>query len=262
VFESRDPALAERAPAAGHAIVANVGIDFDVRRDSARVMLPDAALAATAPRLPVAVPRAGESANELFQRLRNVVGFAQVEVRGVIGRSKLSRAELEALSIGDIIIPDDLSVRSTESGLGGRVDLVMGPGRGKTRMRGQLVGWDGALYHVQLDEFVAGENGTEEGVSGQDTQFDDVVPAGGEDGGAEAEGAQVLNDVPLPLVVELGRLYLTVREIAALRRGQVIELGRTPSEPVALVVEGHVVGAGKLVNVEGEIGVQITNLQR
>lgn len=91
----------------------------------------------------------------------------------------------------------------------------------------------------------------------------------GEEGGsavqgesAEAEGAALLEDVPIPLVIELGRLNMTVREIAELRQGEVLELGRSPTEPVALVVEGRVIGGGKLVNVEGEIGVQITSLSR
>ena len=36
----------------------------------------------------------------------------------------------------------------------------------------------------------------------------------------------MLGEVPLPLVVELGRLQLTLRDLAGLRRGQVLELGR------------------------------------
>ena len=99
-----------------------------------------------------------------------------------------------------------------------------------------------------------------EGAEGEGLSQEELAAAAGMD--TEGEGAALLDDVPLPLIVELGRVSLTVRELAGLRKGQVLELGHDPQEPVSLVFEGHVIGAGKLVNVEGEIGVQITSLGR
>lgn len=268
LMDARDPRAREQA-AAGQMIVAAVGLDFDSRRDTVRVALPKPTIAALAPRLESQIPRAGESMPEVLARLRDQVGFARVELRAEAGRSMLSRRELAALSAGDIIVPDELYVKANaETGLAGRVDIAIGSGRGRPRIRGELVGWDGALYHVRIEEFLKGDRAVndESMQLGDGSESGDVLPEGvaapemAED--ASDGGAAVLEDVPLPLIVELGRLSLSVRDIAALRRGQVLELGRTPQEPVALVVEGHVIGAGKLVNVEGEIGVQITNLSR
>lgn len=274
LVEARDASIRDQA-GTGKSIVASVGIEFDSRRDSVRVALPDATLAGLAPRLENLVPRGGDAMVEILHRLKDAVGAASVEVRAVGGRSKLTRGELAGLSVGDIIVPDEFALVSTATGLGGKVDLRMGggAGEGELRMRGELLGWDGNLYQVRIEEFLKGSGRREAQVSNQNEVQLEGDPAAAEgqevdmaaqmqEGGAEAEGAQILEDVPLPLVVELGRLNMTVREIAELRRGQVIELGRGPSEPVALVVEGRMIGAGKLVNVEGEIGVQITNLAR
>jgi type III secretion system YscQ/HrcQ family protein len=264
LVEARDPRIREQA-ATGQAIVASVGIEFDTRRDSVRLALPDSALAALSPRLETVVPRAGEAIGEVFLRLRDAIGSASVEVRAVVGQSKLTPAELAGLTVGDIIVPTEFTLKAGESGLAGQVDLLLGAGRGEARMRGEVVGWDGNMYKVRVDEFLKGSGRRETQVSEGEMVEGDVgaeAPPEGGEAPADAEGAQILEDVPLPLVVELGRLNMTVREIAELRRGQVLDLGRGASEPVALVVEGRMIGAGKLVNVEGEIGVQITNLAR
>jgi type III secretion system YscQ/HrcQ family protein len=259
LFDAKDPALGDQT-GLGQAVVATATIDFEARRESARVILPDAAMAALAPRLETLVPRAGDAMSEVIGRLRDVIGLAQIEVRGTAGRSKLTRAELATLSVGDIIVPDELHLRAGEAGLAGSVDFVIGAGRGETRMRGELTGWDGTMYQVRLTEFLKGSGRREARVSAMDYGEEGGSAVQGES--AEAEGAALLEDVPIPLVIELGRLNMTVREIAELRQGEVLELGRSPTEPVALVVEGRVIGGGKLVNVEGEIGVQITSLSR
>ena len=47
-----------------------------------------------------------------------------------------------------------------------------------------------------------------------------------------------------------------------LRPGQVIELSRSPGEPVDLVVAGKRIGKGELVEIDGELGVRILSLAR
>src|SRR5207302_1069080 len=82
-----------------------------------------AARAARAPRPEALGPRGGEAIAEIFQRLKDAIGSATVEVRAVAGQSKLSPSELAGLAVGDIIVPDEFAVVATESGLGGKVDL-------------------------------------------------------------------------------------------------------------------------------------------
>lgn len=70
----------------------------------------------------------------------------------------------------------------------------------------------------------------------------------------------LLGDIPMVLVVELGRVQLTADEVVRLRPGQIIELGRSPVDPVDLVVNGKLVAKGELVEIDGALGVKLLNL--
>jgi flagellar motor switch protein FliM len=75
-----------------------------------------------------------------------------------------------------------------------------------------------------------------------------------------AEAEPLLGDIPIAVVVELGRVQLTADEVIRLRPGQIIELGRSPSDPVDLVVAGKLLAKGELVEIEGALGVKILSL--
>ena len=68
------------------------------------------------------------------------------------------------------------------------------------------------------------------------------------------------SDVPVTLVVELGRVNLTLRRLADLKPGDVIELGRHSREPVELPSGGRLVARGELVQIDTELGVRITQV--
>lgn len=67
-------------------------------------------------------------------------------------------------------------------------------------------------------------------------------------------------DLPVTLVVELGRLNLPVHRLADLKPGDVIELGRHAREPVELTSNGRLVARGELVQIDTELGVRIANV--
>ena len=75
-----------------------------------------------------------------------------------------------------------------------------------------------------------------------------------------ADGADLINDIPLQIAVELARVPVTAEQVVALKVGQVIDLNRVPGEPVELSVNGKVVARGELVEVEGHLGVRILSL--
>ncbi len=75
-----------------------------------------------------------------------------------------------------------------------------------------------------------------------------------------AEVGPLLGDIPINVVVELGRVQLTADEVIRLRPGQLLELGRSPTDPVDLVVNGKLLAKGELVEIEGALGVKILNL--
>jgi flagellar motor switch/type III secretory pathway protein FliN len=67
-------------------------------------------------------------------------------------------------------------------------------------------------------------------------------------------------DLTVPLVVVMGRKSYTVKDLLALRIGQVMDLERAPTEPVDLVAAGKVVGKGELVEVDGKLGIRVLKL--
>ena len=76
------------------------------------------------------------------------------------------------------------------------------------------------------------------------------------------EAEPLLGDIPMVAVVELGRVQLTADEIVRLRSGQLIELGRSPTEAVDLVVNNKLVAKGELVEIEGALGVKLVSLSQ
>lgn len=81
-------------------------------------------------------------------------------------------------------------------------------------------------------------------------------PAGaGDDARLEA-----VLDVELPLVVRFGRAIMPLRSVADLSTGSVVDMGRSPDEPVELLVGERVIARGEVVIVGGNYGVRITEL--
>ncbi len=72
--------------------------------------------------------------------------------------------------------------------------------------------------------------------------------------------SQTALDAPLVVRVELGSVSMSAGEWAALEAGDVIETCQRISEPVVLRCAGREVARGELVEVEGQVGVRITEL--
>lgn len=81
-----------------------------------------------------------------------------------------------------------------------------------------------------------------------------------DDGSEPTTLAQAALEAPLVVRVELGSVSMPARAWADLRPGDVIETGRHVGEPVLLRVGGRVLARGELVNVEGELGVRVTEI--
>jgi flagellar motor switch protein FliN/FliY len=70
----------------------------------------------------------------------------------------------------------------------------------------------------------------------------------------------LLMDVELPVSVSFGRTRVRVQEILKLITGSIIELDRSISEPVEVIVNNCVVARGEVVVIEGNYGVRITEV--
>ena len=70
----------------------------------------------------------------------------------------------------------------------------------------------------------------------------------------------VILGIDLPVVVRFGRTELPIRTLAKLGPGSVIELGRSPDDPVDVLVGDRVVARGEVVIVSGNYGIRILDV--
>jgi type III secretion system YscQ/HrcQ family protein len=161
---------------------------------------------------------------------------AQLALRLEVGRTAVARSDLSGLGAGDVILFERFGVRDAR---GGPVTLRLGRGGFGARLDGDALTIE---EHFRLNRGVPS------------MEFDPSQK------GDAASTDQLLRELPVEVVCELGRITMTGRELLELRPGAVIPAGRPLSGPVDLTVGGRVVARGELVDVEGEIGVRITQL--
>jgi flagellar motor switch protein FliN/FliY len=70
----------------------------------------------------------------------------------------------------------------------------------------------------------------------------------------------VILDIDLPVVVRYGHTELPIRALSRLGPGSVIDLGRSPDDPVEVLVSNRVVAHGEVVMVGGNYGVRILDV--
>jgi flagellar motor switch protein FliN/FliY len=67
----------------------------------------------------------------------------------------------------------------------------------------------------------------------------------------------LLLDVELPVSVSFGRAQVALKDVIKLTTGAIVELNRSISEPVEVIVNNCVIARGEVVVVEGNFGVRI-----
>ena len=67
-------------------------------------------------------------------------------------------------------------------------------------------------------------------------------------------------DVELPLVVRFGRTVMNLKTLIGLGPGSIVDMGRSPDDPVELLVSDKVVAYGEVVIVDGSYGLRITEI--
>jgi flagellar motor switch protein FliN/FliY len=84
------------------------------------------------------------------------------------------------------------------------------------------------------------------------------------DGGGELDADQVnldlVMDIDLNVVIEIGRVKKLVKEIVALRQGSIVELEKQAGEPVDIMVNGKLIARGDVVVIDDNFGVRITEI--
>lgn len=168
------------------------------------------------------------------------------------GHMHLSADEAATLVPGDVLLPEGWAPemprlrlpqgRALACRLGEGILSVLGPDMGDPSRE-------------------PAEKGSEDGMSEER-----LAPTGAVQGdGPAAESATVepasVGALELPVVFEIGRLHLRLDELAALVPGHTLALGgETPSPVVDIRVAGQLLAQGRLVDVGGMPGVQITRM--
>ena len=209
-----------------------VRLDTPVGGGWARILAPD--------RLRVAMPLARNAGEVLTAPRRARLRDAPIALRMEVGRTRIGRPELARLEAGDVVLFDHFGPRPP---FGGPLSLRMGRG-----------GWDAHLGGEGLTILGAYHLG------GFDMATNETLDPPAAEAPRDATSDALLRELPVELVCELGRVSMSGRELLELRPGAVIPVGRPLAGPVDLTVGGRVVARGELVDVEGEIGVRVTQL--
>ncbi len=75
-----------------------------------------------------------------------------------------------------------------------------------------------------------------------------------------SETIDLLLEVELPVGVSFGRTQLALKDVIKLSTGSIVELNRTITEPVEVIINNCVIARGEVVVVEGNYGVRIREI--
>jgi type III secretion system YscQ/HrcQ family protein len=198
----------------------------------------------------------------------------KLNLHALIGTTRLSGADLSYLEPDDIIIIDQPEIDWRSADFQGGLRVFPGSGR-NLRFDGSIVeSGNGAELKLKIEEISVGArseaaaamrmqmNETENNLAETET----TEPTTGMEAQAAGENApenpSVLENVLVTLRVELGASKISLRELQALRAGQIISLGCRPTDPVRIVTDGggEPVATGELIEIEGQLGVRLTKI--
>jgi len=83
---------------------------------------------------------------------------------------------------------------------------------------------------------------------------------GGVFGSTGNKALDLLMDIEMPIVIELGRAQMSLKRILELGPGAIVEMDRLAGEPVDILINGKVVARGEVVVVDENFGVRILSL--
>ncbi len=109
------------------------------------------------------------------------------------------------------------------------------------------------------DQIVAAQvAGDEETI--KSVKFSPLEPIKSNEDGGKERNMDLLMDVHIPVLVELGKTEMLMREVLALTPGAIIELDTMAGEPVRITVRGKIIAYGEVVVVDENFGVRITRI--
>jgi flagellar motor switch/type III secretory pathway protein FliN len=201
----------------------------------------------TSVRLAVGIPVLDRTprgdAVETLQRLNDT----PLSLACVIGVGTARAIELSDLRADDVVVVDERTcgLVAPTSSRGARCTRIEPDSSGRIRVKLE----EGALG------LAAPRPPNEDGAPMTDDTGATMQLPALDEGGRLADD---LAELPLVVRVELGEATLAAREWAAIATGDVVVLDRRVGDPVSLRIGGKVLARGELVEVDGALGVRIT----
>ena len=136
-------------------------------------------------------------------------------------------AELRSLAEGDVVLADTLPDAELLLIAGDRLAWQAGWSGGRLTVSAARRQWEGS----SMQENTA--------LTGPETSLDEL---------------------PIRLAFEIGRLEVSLAELQAVGPGYVFEVARAEDEAVDIVANGRRIGRGRIVDVGGALGVQVVRI--
>lgn len=115
----------------------------------------------------------------------------------------------------------------------------------------------GKLSPEEIDALLGDYDQSDRNVPFQFTELES------DDVGASDNGKmnmELLLDIPLEIVVELGRTKKKISEVLELTSGSIVELDKMAGEPVDVYVNNKLIAKGEVVVIEEHFGVRIKEI--
>ncbi|GAB4198807.1 MAG: hypothetical protein OHK0013_08360 [Sandaracinaceae bacterium] len=160
-----------------------------------------------------------------------------------IARARLEAQQLEALEPGDVLVPDELTYWPDREALRTAWLEVEG---WRARVERAVEGW--RVLAIERGAVRTRASAQMEGVGMREPVDEEL-------------GVSV-SEVPVEITVELGRLELRVRELAALVPGRIVSARVPVGGAVTLRAGDRAIATGELVDLDGELGVRIVAVHR
>jgi type III secretion system YscQ/HrcQ family protein len=206
-------------------------------------------------RLGVSAPPSATAHRRALARQARLDGV-QVELGIEAGYGFLPARELLSLRPGDVVLLDRFGPRPI---VGGPVWLRLGGGVFAGHLDGAGVTVLGS-FHLRAEAMPEMSSGPLSAEPPSDPASDGPTDGNPSTDAAPPTHESLLRELPIQVTCEIGRVTLSAREILDLRPGAVLPVGRPLAGPVDLTTGGRILARGELVDVEGEIGIRVTEV--
>ena len=91
-------------------------------------------------------------------------------------------------------------------------------------------------------------------------ELDELIDEGQTLSADEAVKLDTIMDIPVTISMEVGRSFISIRNLLQLNQGSVVELDRVAGEPLDVMVTGTLIAHGEVVVVNDKFGIRLTDV--